>query len=807
MVLFEPYNEREPDSKDIAAMARRCSLPYPATRILMNRGFTGKDEILAFLSPGLNQLLEPLLLPDMDKAVQTIREAIESKKRIFLFGDYDVDGVCAVSILFEHIRALGGVVEYRVPRRHEGYGLSVSVVEEIAQRADLLVTLDCGITSAAEIERANELGLLAVVTDHHQCPAILPPCPCVNAHRPDSSYPFKHLCGTGVAAKLIEALSGVDALVDYLDRIALATVADIVPLTGENRVFVAEGLKRIEQGACLGLEALIERSGVPLSGIKSSHLAFAIAPRVNAAGRIGDAMRAIELLTTKDEKRAKELSADLDEENKRRQGIELEILNEALEMLRSVDLVEDRAILLASQGWHPGVTGIVASRLTERFNKPVLLFHEEDGLLTASGRSIPTIHLFNALNHFADMFVRFGGHAQAAGLTIKKEDYEGFRKAFLQHMRQYESGLFLPTAKYDAQVNVSEIDAKLVRALERFAPFGFGNQSPVLRVKANAHNARTMGADNAHLRITLADGRAQMPSVGFCMGDRLAEFAGSAEVDALICAEMDTYRGNGALRSILRYVRPDTMAPAESIADRNSHVFFEAFMRDAALPPADEPRESEKDTDARLEAMLKEDIQGALIIARTPSGALKALKALDRLGIRERVELSFKTLAPGNDNAYNTLLLAPEMDAFERRRFKNVLMYDTCLTGAAYGRLRSACEPGAKLIIAGTGGCEELLSGIDPDRKTLGAYYRALRRIASGAYEFPQFEGLFVASRKLIINANRAQLLFALCVFEELGFLGVQWKPGIKITVGSETKKELAESAAYRFINEFQSSS
>ncbi len=816
MILYEPLNAHEPDKRLVADLAARLSIPAAAARILINRGFRGEAQITAFLNPGLEQLPEPEILPDMAEAVGVLSAALDYGERIFLFGDYDVDGVCAVSILYEHIKKHGGKVEYRVPNRSEGYGLSVAAVEDIAQKADLLITLDCGITTLAEIARARELGLKTIVTDHHQCLSELPQGPVVNPHRPDSEYPFRQLCGTGVALKLIQALSGTEELEAYLDRAALATVADIVPLTGENRVIVAEGLKRIERGeACVGLKAMLERCGVLPKGIKASNLAFALAPRINAAGRIGDAMRAIELLTTSDAKRAKKLAEELDEENKARQGIEQRIMAEALDMLKAVDLVEDRAIMLSSPEWHQGVTGIVASRLTERFYKPVLLFHEENDMLTASCRSIPSVHLFDALSRFSEMFVRFGGHAQAAGLTIEKSRYNEFKRGFLAHMRAYPNEYFLPKASYDAEMRIRDVNAKFVQALEKLAPFGFGNSAPVLRVKGTVNAARTMGADNSHLRFTLVDG-AQIPAVGFSMGSRLSEFAAAKELDALLCPEMDTYRGDNTVRSVLRHARPDMSAAPDALIARNEQVFFESFLNDALLcegsaeigiiPDAYARAEYDgmpsptPDADTRMEELLTSDIQGSLIIARTPKGAVRALERLGALGLRERVELCFGSAQKNNENAYHTLLLAPDMTKFEPMRFKNVLVYDSCLTDGYAAKLLTEC--GAGVQSAQEGDCIELLEGVVSEREALGECYRALRQIASGAYEYASFDALFTAARKHIQSPNPRQLMFALRVFDELGFLSFVRGQGqaIKVLAGKETKKQLLESSVYRFI-------
>ena len=412
-------------------------------QLLSNRGLTEEKSIKSFLYGGINDLEEPFLLKDMDRAVERIDRAVKNGERIIVYGDYDVDGITATALLYRYFKEVYNYqIDYYIPRRkEEGYGLNQAAVEEFIKKDyDLLLTVDCGISAHEEVKYSMSHGLDVIITDHHQAGQEIPPALAViDPHRGDDEYPFKSLAGVGVAFKLCQALEYnknqryiSDLLLNLLDLVALGTVADIVPLNGENRIIVREGLQVLERTGNIGLQKLIQITGLAGRQLNTGNLAFIIAPHLNAAGRMDSAGKCVELLITEDEVLAEVIALELRVANRERQELEEKILQEALEKVAAeINLEEEKAIVLAAEGWHPGVIGIVASRLVESYYRPVILIAiDEDGRGKASCRSIRNLNLYEALQRCSNYLETFGGHEMAAGLTIKVESIEGFRKEF-----------------------------------------------------------------------------------------------------------------------------------------------------------------------------------------------------------------------------------------------------------------------------------------------------------------------------------------------------------------------------------------
>ena len=407
------------------AFARPEGMPPALHRLLVRRGIRSAEEAERFLQPSVVDLNDPFRLNDMDRAVEAIRRALQSETPIVVYGDYDVDGVCASAILSEYLRSVGANVEVYLPSRHrEGYGLNEDAVRTLARRCGLMVTVDCGITCADLIGLAESLGLECVVTDHHRPEEALPACPTVNPLLGD--YPFPYLCGAGVAFQLVPALAGREAALRYIDLAALATVADVVSLTGENRAIVRLGLEAINRAPRPGLQALIETAGLVDREINAGNIAFQLAPRLNAGGRIGSAQRPMELLVETDPGRALRLAAELEGANDERRTLEQKILNDSLAQLQDFDFPGRRAIVLMGRDWNAGVIGLAASRLVERFHYPTILMASDGETCAGSCRSIEGVDIFEALTAVKGYFPRYGGHKQAAGFTIAEKDVPDF---------------------------------------------------------------------------------------------------------------------------------------------------------------------------------------------------------------------------------------------------------------------------------------------------------------------------------------------------------------------------------------------
>ena len=409
------------------AYAEILDIPVIVAKVLLNRGFTDAAEAKKFLDKNSDSFYSPSLLRDMDKAVARIKEAIEKKENVVVYGDYDVDGITSTALLVSYLRGQGVDAQAYIPdRQNEGYGINKAAVKKISEGgATLLISVDTGITAFEETEYAKELGCDVIITDHHECKQELPNAVAViNPKRMDCNYPFKDLAGVGVAFKLVCAASEKtesELLNEYADIVALGTIADVVSLKDENRIIAARGIEKLSKNPNTGLAAVISTLGLRQKWNNCAVVSYSIAPRLNAAGRMSNAMIAVDLLLTKDPMEAQELAVRLDDDNKNRQNQEKVIFDEAVEMINSIDLADKKVLVLAKRNWHHGIIGVVASRICERYNKTCILISIEDEWCKSSGRSVEGLNLFDALGNCSDILEKFGGHAYAAGFSIKEE--------------------------------------------------------------------------------------------------------------------------------------------------------------------------------------------------------------------------------------------------------------------------------------------------------------------------------------------------------------------------------------------------
>ncbi len=560
--VAEPY-----DYAEARALAESLGISEPLAVTLVRRGYRTLDEARSFLAA--DESHPPAAFKEMDLVVARIRGAIASGRRITVHGDFDVDGVCATALTVSTLRGLGADCDWFIPDRMEdGYGLSAENVKRLAARGTgLLLTVDCGIASVAEVGLARELGMEAVVTDHHQPAGQLPDCPIL--HPEVSDYPFKALCGTAVAWKLASALRG-DEAGEYLDLVALATVADVVPLIGENRSLVKRGLAEIRRSKRPGLRALMAAAKCDPDRLDEGDLSFRLAPRINAAGRLYRADAGVELFLTEDQSRAAAIAEELNRANSERRATEREVdaAAEAARRELSDELREARGLVLAGEDWHPGVVGIVASRLVERHHRPVVVVSlGEDGSGRGSGRSIPGFDLLAALGACAEHLEGFGGHRAAAGLQIRAENVEAFREKFAAHANEALSPDDLRrTEKVDAIVGGVGLGLDLAEELRQLAPFGMGNPGVRLLVpSARVSDVRAMG-EGKHARFSLHSGSHR--ALGVAFGRSSLGIEDEDVIDASIRLEVNHWNGSVEPRVVLRELYPleeaDPKAPVVS---------------------------------------------------------------------------------------------------------------------------------------------------------------------------------------------------------------------------------------------------
>ena len=554
------------------SLSQELSISPILTEILVSRGIDTFEKARAFFRPSMEDLHDPFIMDHMDAAVKRISMAILNNEHIVVFGDYDVDGTDSTAMLWKFLKDAGANVSYFIPDRvKDGYGISTAGIDHVRDvGATLLIAVDCGITAVQQVEHARSYGIDVIICDHHEPGNEIPNAAAVlDALKPSCSYPFKYLCGCGVAFKLIQALAasepirsklGEDApkrLLDYLQYVTLATTADIVPLVNENRIMVKLGLELINSIPVPGIRALIETSGLSLGRISSGQIVFVLAPRINAVGRLGDANRAVEMLASDSYDRAVQIARVMENENFQRRKIDEETFLQAQEIVEKfLEADNDSAIVLHQEAWHPGVIGIVASRLVERYYRPTIMMTTVDGVAKGSARSISGFNIHEALKRCEDKLIQFGGHKYAAGLTVELDKVDEFRDAFKQVAAELlTEDLLTPEIKIDAEVQLSDLTPKFIRVLNQFAPFGPENMRPVFA----ARNVEVLGQPRIvgknHLRFKVRSNTHVVDAIGFNLGHLLNRVRSGSKVDVAFSLDEGEFAGETVPQLKIRDVK------------------------------------------------------------------------------------------------------------------------------------------------------------------------------------------------------------------------------------------------------------
>lgn len=584
---YKQWNRAGYDSAAADAMVA-AGIPRLAAMVLCARGINTVEKADAFLDDGMDQVCDPFLMKDMDKAAARVEAALRRGEHIAVYGDYDVDGITSTTLLSDYLARRGGRVSAYIPdRMEEGYGLNREAVDALlSDGVKLIITVDCGITAVNEVEYAQSLGIDVVITDHHECKEILPAAVAVvDPHRKDCAYPFPCLAGVGVALKLVMALGGEkdrDALIDrYADLVAIGTVADVMCLTGENRALVRYGLAHIQHSRRPGLTALLREAGAEGRSITSTTVGYTLAPRINAAGRMGCARVALELLMTGDPVRAEELACRLCALNKERQAIEGVIFDQCLARLTCIPADKRRAIVLADEGWHQGVVGIVASRLTERYCAPAFMICLQDGHGKGSCRSFGGFNLFQALESCADLLEGFGGHALAAGFTILEENIPAFARRMNDLVTEFAGGGELVSVlEVDAEIDrVDTLTEEGIRALSILEPFGAGNPKPVFTLSGATVVSVTDVGGGRHLKMRVSRCERAFEAIFFSTTAADAGVSTGDKVDIAFYPQINEYRGGRTIQLLVTDLRP-AMTRAQT-----ERALFEKFHRGEAITP------------------------------------------------------------------------------------------------------------------------------------------------------------------------------------------------------------------------------
>jgi single-stranded-DNA-specific exonuclease len=554
------------DYETVENFAKLLNVPKIISQILLNRGIDTFDKAKLFFRGKLEHLHDPFLLPDMDQAVARIIRAIRQQEKILIYGDYDVDGITAVSLLYLLLRKLGADVIYYIPNRiKDGYGITIAGIKEaLQQQVNLIVSVDCGITAIQEVEFARQAGMDVIISDHHEPGAELPSaCAVLNPKCHHSSYPFHELAGVGVAYKLGQALIRTlkldDSLIqEYVDLVAIGSAADIVPLVDENRILVRAGLQQLNKTDRPGLKALLQVTGMLNKPLSTGQVVFILAPRINAVGRLGNATCAVELLTTDNAARALEIANVLEAENRLRKNIDEETFKMAQQMVdEKFNLSDYYGLVLDQDGWHPGVIGIVASRVVEKYYRPTIMISTDENIGKGSARSITGFDIYQALKKCEDLLIGFGGHKYAAGLTIDRANIDRFRRRFNEiAIEQLNEDLLTPKLRIEGELKFNEISPRLLQILKLMAPFGPHNMRPVFLSQKLQVVGTPAVVGNNHLKFKVRQNGIVLDAIGFNLGDLLYRIdPGVSNLDMTYVIEENTYCGRSTLQLRVKDLR------------------------------------------------------------------------------------------------------------------------------------------------------------------------------------------------------------------------------------------------------------
>ena len=690
-------------------------------RLLSLRGVGSDEEAERFMHPGREMLRDPYLLSDMREAVEIIRDAVSKNERICVYGDYDVDGVCASAILTLYLKEIGADCDVYLPSRHtEGYGLNADAVDFISERFKLLITVDCGITAFDLVNRAKAEGMRVIVTDHHRPDDVLPDCPTVNPLL--KGYPFGYLCGTGVAFQLVAALAGRDKAMEYIDLAALATIADIVPLRDENRAIAQLGLKKINVSARPGLRALINVSGLEGKVLTAGNIAFQLTPRLNASGRMGDAKRAYDLVTSADWDRCVALAQELDDENRRRKDFENRAIEEAEKQLVQFDFAKNPVIIVKGDDWNPGVIGLAASRLTEKYHCPSIALTRDGDSYTGSCRSIEGVNIHEALKSCSHLLERFGGHEMAAGLKVKCDRLDEFTETINDYMlSNLDPRLWIPFQEYDVEAEGKELTLELASQIQALSPTGCGNPEPVFLTRCRPESAYAVGREKEHLKLTLVsnDGT-RLPGIWFRHGDEAGRLPD--RVDMLYMPDVNEFMGQTSLQALVK-----GLVPRRGAFDASGDTQGFAGLMGSLLPRFEGGEGKGAQTLSEVCREFRHSFRGHLIVAADAAGAEVCLKSLG-----EDVDVYIGEY-PTDPRCFNALCLYPEGEVPAGYAKVYYAGIPACLCTGAVRIMGVAVSP---------------LFGRVPDRDKLRSIFKTIRSAANAGRRFDDQTHLLLSLAK-----------------------------------------------------------
>lgn len=775
----QQINNVTPDKNEVERISEKLGLNKKLVELLFLRGYDNVDAINVFLHPSVDNFYPPESMLGMNECCERLRQAIDNNERVVVYGDYDADGICASSILSLYLAEQGVEVYTHIPDRlGEGYGLNSNSVERIIENTmpDLILTCDCGISAVEEVELAKELGVDIVVTDHHEVGKILPDCVVVNPHQSECKYPFKDLCGAGVALKIVQAMGGIQAASAYYDLAAIATVADLVSLTDENRLIVQLGLMNMSHSKNFGVAALID--SLNLKAVTSSDIAFRIAPRINAAGRMGSAYRAFELFTSSDPSIVSDRLQQIINANNDRKVLCDDLYAQAIELLKNEDLITRRAIVIASDKWEKGITGILAARLVGDFKRPVFILVKSGDEYKGTCRSVEDINIYDLLSQQSDILKEFGGHNQAAGFTILPEYVDEFKTRICAALESVDINTFIPSLKYDMELSEGEVSADFAASLDLLEPTGNnGNPKPLFMTKTTSITATPLKNNINHTILKSSGGLQFFAYNSYKLN---TYYNGTTEREMVY----ELMGGDYSPRLYLRGCALNRLAVNDTLARAG-------YLRMLNYAPHDDCKYTKYNTN-ELNSLIDSKF-GILIIA----GSRRAYERCAELGNDNIV--MHEMLSETAVNVYTRLIVAPELSkSFMLENYKRVIFLDYPPSMNVIGYINGRTD--ATVYIPEYDNRAELFSCVKSDRKIFGEYYNAIKGHCT--IKAPNVYAYFKALHSRVKNIELPQFIACLSVFTQLKLLSFRPDNGITIF---NANNALENSDIYKTIEAWQS--
>lgn len=781
MKLENKLQKLKVNNKLIKSLSSEFNISENTVKLLFSRDLTTKTQIADFLNCGINNFFNPFLLSGMNDAIKQIQKAISQNKKILIVGDYDTDGICATAILYKYFESVGVKIDYFLPNRFlDGYGLTIETVDKIVSEfnPEFIITVDCGISCYKEVEYIKSKNIDVVVTDHHEIPDIIPDCVCVDP-KLESNYPFKELCGAGVALKVVQALAGLNEALKYTNIAALATVADIVPLKSENRAIVKHGLEH-QTELPVGVQKLI--SNLKISNLTSSDIAFKLAPKLNTAGRMGDATVAYKLFIEKNPIEIINILTSLEEQNNQRIEAGNIIYEDCILKLSNTCVSDLKAIVLHSENWHSGVLGIVCAKLTEKFNKPVCLLTKVDNVYKGSIRSLPGIDIFKMLSKCNDILVKFGGHSGAAGLTIEEKYLDKFTDILNKLIAsEYSSDVFDIVKYYDFDFNKDDITCEFIKELNLLEPFGFGNEKPVFKYTFNNIKPERLKNYPNYLKFK-AD---KFEMISFSLSEYFDSLSTNCNKNVLLDISVETFNKKEKLKAIIKSISFDKL---------NTNVKNDICLGYYAKQ-INTPIFSHK---SNVCEVLESDINSLL---NTGFGTLIVANSFEAYNYTVSNYgnhiTNYETYQVKELNGANTLLyLAKNTKNFTL--FKNVIFLDEVLHKNYLSNINS------NIYLSNIKKGNIALNNLSTERNIFGQYHNAIKTLATKKISSYSEQEYFALLKKQSLNYKDFkfnQFIFVTMVLKELGILNITNElDNYTITINSGVNNPLTNSTIYNFV-------